>query len=526
MMKVVYGDKLAGSGICIGKIQIESCKNQNTSSSPSECRIEAENDSIGLDYNAALNYLKHKLERELLDCPDEEQRDIIECQLMALEDEELSGVVSTALTKTQANAGSVVAAYTSYAYAIFGKSQQSLFAFRLEDLISLGQLIADLMQKGIPNTTSKEQTIVICDHVCLSHVLLQNNIVGIVERKHIISTHASLLLKAQGLPNLVGIQAEESWQGQTAILDANRGCLIINPTYQVIKCYQEELKTERFSGSCDLAIPPNTKILATINSIRDAFRLAEISDSSVNVGLVRTEMLFFDQNVTPSEDEQYRQYSHICSILPNRTLTFRTFDYGGDKYEVMPETWKKKGISSGYKGILASLEVEEDFKAQIRSLIRLSQQWRIRILFPYVTNITQVYRINAILDEIYQESEFAECVPIEKGFMIENLHGMEIADVIIENSDFVSVGTNDLLKSIVSSVDDLGKDTFSATSYSVLSGMIHKLVNTTHTNNKTLILCGDAILDRVNAPHLNLSDVDYVSLVVPLIEAQSRRNHS
>ena len=188
--------------------------------------------------------------------------------------------------------------------------------------------------------------------------------------------------------------------------------------------------------------------------------LSAISDKTIDVGLVRTEMLFLNRHKSPSENEQYRMYLHVSDILPGRMLAFRSFDFGGDKYSFMPESWKLQGITQEQKGVLGALMAEEDFQHQIRAILRLSRHCRARILFPYITDLAQLSEIDKRLQLIYDEDEFLGIAPIEKGFMVENTVALTIADEIIARSDFVSVGTNDLLKSVFPSVLTQGYDCF------------------------------------------------------------------
>lgn len=522
MMEVFSGFATVCSGVCIGTVEIESDTSRSYVASGDSSFVDGLSASAGERYLSALFRLKQKLFDDIRFCPDEDLRNIIECQLMILDDEELADEVETALADTAADATAVTDAYTAYAQRIFGDMVHGLFAFRAEDLICLGQMISDFMRQE-PSCSNAEDKIVFCDHVRLSHVLLQPNIAGIAERAHIVSTHASMLLKAHSIPTVQGVHAEPSWQGKRAILDASRGRLILEPTEQVVRAYRAEVNSTPLNATMPQTIPQGAKILATVNSLDEALTLSIISDASVDVGLVRTEMLFLNCHELPSEDEQYRIYLHMSDLLLDRMLTFRSFDFGGDKFDSMPESWKLQGITQEQKGVSGALAAEDDFRHQIRAILRLHRHRRVRILFPYITNSAQLLRIGELLCSIYAEEEFLGLAPIEKGFMIENTAALAIADEIIASSDFVSVGTNDLLKSVFPSVLTQGYDSFGDREWSHFAHIIQELATSVHAAQKALILCGEVTRNSRFLPFLDSAGIDYVSLMTQSVEAVCQR---
>ena len=522
MMEVISGFATVCSGMCIGTVEIESNTSRGNTDSDGSGFTDGLPTSTRERYFSACLRLKQKLSDDIRSCLDRDLRDIMECQLMILEDEELADEVETALADTTSDAVAVTDAYAAYARRVFGDTVHGLFAFRAEDVISLGQMISDLMRQE-PSCSDAEEKIVFCDHVRLSHVLLQPNIAGIAEKTHIDSTHASILLKAHGIPAVQGVHAEPAWQGKRAILDAGKGRLILEPTEQVIRAYRAGANSAPINATMPQAVPQGSKILASVNSLNDALTLSATTDASVDVGLVRTEMLFFNRPELPDEDEQYRIYLRMSDLLPDRMLTFRSFDFGGDKFDGMPESWKQRGITQKQKGVSGALLAEEDFQCQIRAILRLSRRRRVRILFPYITDSAELSRIGELLHLIYAEEEFSGLTPIEKGFMIENTAALAIADKIIASSDFVSVGTNDLLKSVFPSVLTQGYDSFGDGEWAHFAHIIRDLAVSVHTARKPLILCGEVTQNSRLLPFLNCIGIDYVSLMTQSVEAVCQR---
>lgn len=518
MMEIFTGFSTVCSGICIGIVEFEPNISRSNAMSDGNNYANSLPVSIRERYLSSLLYLKQKLSIDIRSCSDGNLRDIMECQLMILEDEELADEVETALSGTTADVETVKEVYTTYAQRIFGDIVHGFFAFRAEDLICLGQMISDLMREEA-FCPAPEGKIIFCDHVRLSHVLLQPNILGIVEKAHIDYTHASALLKARNIPTVQGGHVDPSWQGKRVILDAGRGQLILEPTQQMIFACRAEANSTPLNAVMSQTVPQGAKILATINSLNEARTLSVISDTSVDVGLVRTEMLFLNRPEPPTEDEQYHTYLHLSNLLPGRMLTFRCFDFGGDKFDGIPNSWRLRGVAQEQKGVLGTLVMEKDFRHQIRAILRLSRHHRVRILFPYITDLVQMSHIGELLDSIYMEEEFFGLAPIEKGFMIENTAALAIADEVIAGSDFVSVGTNDLLKSVFPSVVTQGYDDFGDREWSHFARIIQKLANSVHAAQKKLILCGEVIRNSRLLSFLGTSGIDYVSLMTQSVEA-------
>ena len=518
MMEIFSGFRTVCAGVSIGTVEIESETVDTLPPSNGNGYVDELSVSPYESYLSALLRLKNLLSSRLHSCTDGDMKDIIECQLIMLDDEDLADEIKNALSLPESNADTVSEIYKTYAKRIFVDTLPELFALRVEDLICLGTIISNIMRRETYYSNAQEK-IVFCDHVRLSHVLLWPNIVGVVEQVHIASTHASMLLKAHGIPAVEGIRAELSWQGKMAILDADRGQLIIDPTEDVIRTYRAKADLPFANTLMTHNIPEVIKLLATINSVDDALALSAVSETSVNVGLIRTEMLFINQSRLPDEAEQYSIYQQISDLLPSRTLTFRSFDFGGDKFDSMPESWKMQGITRDHKGVLGTLAAEEDFLHQIRAIIRLSRHCKVRILFPYVTDSDQLSRIDELIKSIYAEEEFFNLVPIEKGFMIENTSALAIINEIIAYSDFVSVGTNDLLKSLFPSVITQSYDGLGDSDWSRFAHIIQELATAVHVAHKQLILCGEVILNNQFRPYLNSVGIDCVSLTTQSLES-------
>ena len=516
-MEIFQGFRTVGTGVCIGKVRIESTLFGAYTVMSDKCSGDEVSVSLYERYLSALIELKCLLTEKLDECEDADTREIIESQLMLLDDDELDDEIKSFLSLSTANADTVSDIYTAYAKRIFSDTLTEFFRLRAEDFICLGMIISNIMHRD-GYYFNEEDEIVFCDHVLLSHVLLDSKIVGVVEHGHISATHASMLLKARGIPAIEGVYPNLSWEGRMAVLDADNGKIILDPTEEVILSYRAQRAPKKTKILAAGDIPAGIKLMATLNTVEDALTLSETSDVSVNVGLIRTEMMFINNDRLPDEENQYLAYKQIADVLPNRILTFRSFDFGGDKFDIMPESWKMQGITRDQKGVSGTLAADNDFQSQIRAIIRLSRHCKARLLFPYITSTEQLSLIDELIKTVYSEEKHLDLIPIEKGFMIENTSALDISNEIIAHSDFVSVGTNDLLKSLFPIVLDNGYDVLKDDDWSYFASVIHELAKTVHKANKPLILCGEVVLKHQLRPYLGNINIDAISLTTQFLK--------
>ncbi len=262
------------------------------------------------------------------------------------------------------------------------------------------------------------------------------------------TSHVAILAAAAGVPMLVAAGATllDLVDGAPLILDAEAGVLHVAPGESELANARTRLVAGRASATrqresaqrdCRLASGERIEVFANLTgTVADAERA--VVEGAEGCGLLRTEFLFLERAIAPTEDEQLRCYREVARVLGERPLVIRTMDIGGDKpipYLPLPP---EDNPALGLRGIRTSLWRPELFDTQLRALLRTGAQCR--ILLPMITDAAEVQGVRARLERLRDPS-----VPMPQlGAMIETPASALLAGKIAAHIDFLSIGTNDL----------------------------------------------------------------------------------
>ncbi|QKJ01625.1 phosphoenolpyruvate--protein phosphotransferase [Yersinia mollaretii] len=398
--------------------------------------------------------------------------------------------------------------------AQFANLQDTYMRERASDLRALGlRLLFHLDDSTSGASQWPERFILVADE--LTATLLaevpQDRLVGVVVRDGAANSHAAILVRAMGIPTVMGADIQPALLNQRLlIVDGYRGEVLVDPEPVLVKEYQrlvtEEIELSKLAED-DVEQPAALKSGERIQVMLNAGLSPEheklLGGRVDGVGLYRTEIPFMLQSGFPSEEEQVSQYQGMLQLYPNKSVTLRTLDIGADKQlPYMPISEENPCL--GWRGIRVTLDQPEIFLIQVRAMLRANASTgNLGILLPMITSLEEVDEAKRLIDRAGREVQevLGYGLPQPKlGVMIEVPAMIFMLPYLKSRVDFISVGTNDLTQYLLA-VDR--NNTRVASLYdslhpAVLQVLSHILTQATQSGLQ-VSLCGEMAGDPMGA---------------------------
>ncbi len=417
---------------------------------------------------------------------------------------------------------------------MFLSMDDEMFRLRAADIADIRTgILAELLGVEVVDlSVLPENTVVVVHDLTpsMTATIDKKNVAGIVTETGGRTSHSAIIARALEIPAVLSVANSCSAlrNGMTAIVDGSDGVVISEPDADVLAKYTamaeefaaEKAALEAFRGKETVTADGIKKILACNIGSPDDVANALDHDAEA-IGLFRSEFLFMDATELPSEEEQFQAYRKVATALKGAPVIIRTLDVGGDKEIPYLHMEKEENPFMGYRAVRYCLDNADQYKVQLRALLRASAFGDIKIMIPLVTCVEEVRAVKELVEvckaELDQEG-FKYNPDTEVGVMMETPAASLIADKLAEEADFFSIGTNDLIGYTMCA--DRGNDRISNLYNVYYPAVLRSIKNIIECGVKAGIMvgmCGEAAADPLLEPLLISFGLEEFSMSAPSI---------
>lgn len=447
-------------------------------------------------------------------------------QIRLLESESYQKAIESCISLEKVNAAYAIMTNRDELTETFRNLEEPVVRRRIQDIQEISaRLIRILGGSCTRISLGDEPVIVVAESLAPTEIMEMDKqkLLAVVMHHGSAVSHTSIMTKTMEIPALVDIEADDEWDGQTAIVDGYTGTLYLNPDAEIKREYRIRLEADKKEKEELLKLKNQTDETADGKKIGLYANIGNMSDlnnvlfyGAAGIGLLRSEFQYLGRENYPRENELFRAYKQLAETMGDRLTVIRTSDLGADKQASYLDIPEETNPIMGNRGIRLCLDRKRMFKAQLRAIYRASAYGNLAIMYPMVSSEAEMDEIEEIIGEVKEGLKEKE-IPfrdIQTSIMIETPAAVMISRELAKRVDFLSIGTNDLTQYTLAMdrQNPLLKNKYDDHHPAILR-MIRMVVEAAHAEGKKAGICGEIAADTELTETFLRMGVDFLSVV-------------
>ena len=429
---------------------------------------------------------------------------VFEVHQMMLEDDDYIDSVVNIIETQQVNAEFAVATTGDNFAKMFAEMEDDYFKARAADVKDISERMVNILSGNESGgAIGDEPVIVVAEDLAPSETVQMDKekLLAFVTRLGSANSHTAILARTMNIPALIEVDIKEEWNGKMAVVDGYTGTFYIDPDEETLKKMQEKKEEDikarellqQLKGKEDVTVDgKHIKLYANIGGVKDVASV--LANDAAGIGLFRSEFLYLEADNYPDEEAQFQAYKTVAENMAGKKVIVRTLDIGADKQVDYFNLDHEENPAMGYRAIRICLDRRDIFRTQLRALLRASAYGNIGIMYPMIISVDEVKEIKKIVESIKAEltEKGIEYGNIEQGIMIETPAAVMISDLLAEEVDFFSIGTNDLTQYTLAIDRQNSKlDNIYDAHHPAVLRMIQKTIENGHKAGCWVGICGE-----------------------------------